>query len=327
MIKNDAQLRQTREQIIRLEEDLAALQKEVYPVNPERFHLMAEAYIDHIMELRRQIDEYVGIKVYQDKLKGVWIRLVGPSVQLGTASASLLINTVENFRKSIRSIAAILRGEVPFRRGGISQDVEKSCDLVIVGLMPGSMRVGLGLPPERQPGLFDKIEDPAVKAIDTFMEVASWVSAHDPPSKLPPSIEELVSKDFIFRQVMNMAPSKNAPIEVIEFSGNLVHIPKPPQLTKVARERLHNFITKKPDVEYMEAIGTIREIDLDALKFWLRERPNTEPPLHCVVLEEMIDDAKAALDEKVKATGSVERDTLGKIKILNVKTLEIISGE
>ncbi len=66
MIKNDKQLRQTREELTRLEDDLISLQRELYSVNPERFHLMAEAYVDHIMELRKQIDEYIGIKIYQD---------------------------------------------------------------------------------------------------------------------------------------------------------------------------------------------------------------------------------------------------------------------
>lgn len=327
MIIDDKQLKQTREQLAQLEEDLISLQREVYPVNPDRFHLMAEAYIDHIMELRKQIDEYVGIKIYQDKLEGVWLRLIGPSIQLGTASASILANTIENFRKSIRSIAAILKGEVPYRKGGVSKEVEKSCDLVIIGLMSGSMRVGLGLPPERQPDLFTKEEDPAIRAINTFMEVASWASALEVSPEIPSSIANLTSKDYVLRQVMNIAPSKKLPIDIIEFSGTLVHLPKLPVLTKESRSRLHDVIAKEKGAEYMEAIGTIREIDLDSLKFYLRERPQNEPQLHCEVSEEMIDDAKAALGEKVKVAGSAKRDVSGKITLLKVKTFEILTEE
>jgi len=327
MITDDRQLRQTRQELERLEEDLISLQREVYPVNPDRFHLMAEAYIDHIIELRSQIDEYIGVKKYQDNLPGVWLRLIGPSIQLGSASASILTSTIENFRKSIRSITAILKGEMPYRKGGISKDVETSCDLVIIGLATGSLRVGLGLPPERQINLFDTQEEPVVKAINTFMKVASWASDPDVLPELPDSISNLSSRDYILRQVMNMAPSTKLPVNIIEFSGTLVHFPKPPLLTKVARSRLRDLIAKETGAENIEVVGKIREIDLDTMKFYLRERPNNEPQLHCHVSEELIDDAKAALGEQVKIAGTVKRDQTGKINLLRVKTFELYSND
>ncbi len=327
MISDDRQLKQTREALNRLEEDLISLQREVYPVNPERFHLMAEAYVDHIIQLRSQIDEYIGIKAYQDKLQGVWLRLIGPSIQLGSASASILTSTIENFRKSIRSITSILKGEMPYRKGGLSKDVETSCDLVIIGLATGSLRVGLGLPPERQISLFDTHEEPVVKAIDTFMEIASWASSPEISPALPASISELPSRDYILRQVMNMAPTKKLPVDTIEFSGTLVQLPRAPLLTRGARSRLRDVIAKETGAEYMEAIGTIREIDLDKKKFYLRERPENAPPLHCAVSEEMIEDAKSALDERVTVAGTVKRDELGKVILLKVKTLEISFDE
>lgn len=326
MIINNEQLKQTREQLARLEEDLFSMQKEILPVNPERFYLLAEAYVDHIAELRGQIDEYIGIKACQDEFEGLWMRLIGPSIQLGTASASLLVNTVENFRKSIRSIAAILSGELP-RKGRISKSIERSCDLVIVGLKQGSMKVGLGLPPERQADFLKSAELPAVKAIDIFMEVSSWASSLEEEPVVPLSIENLPYKDFILRQVLNMTPSKNMPIEVIEFSGKLVHMPKTPQLSIGSRIRLQRVIVQKPESQGMEAVGVIREIDLDSLRFYLRERPNNELQLHCEVAEDMIDEVKAALGEKVKLSGIVDRDIKGKIKILKVKIFELISEE
>jgi hypothetical protein len=327
MITSDRQLKQTREELIRLEEDLISLQRELYPINPDRFHLMAEAYVDHIMELRFQIDEYIGIKAYQDKLQGVWLRLIGPSIQLGSASSSILTNTIDNFRKSIRTIAATLNGDIPYRKGGLSKDIETASDLVIIGLMSGSLKVGLGLPPERQMNLFDTLKDPVIKAIDTFMEIATWASTPDILPGLPDSISNLSSRDYILRQVMNMSPSKKLPVDIIEFSGTLVRLPKTPLLTKGARSRLRDLIAKEIGAESMEAVGTIREIDLDKMKFYLRERPNSEPQLHCQVSEEMIDDARAALGEQVKIAGTVIRDRLGKINILKVKTLELYGDE
>ena len=57
------------------------------------------------------------------------------------------------------------------------------------------------------------------------------------------------------------------------------------------------------------------------LKFDLRERPDNAPPLHCAVSEEMLEDAKAALGEKVNVAGTVKRDKTGRINLLRVKAL------
>lgn len=327
MITDDRQLKQTRQELARLEEDLISLQREILPINSERFHLMAEAYVDHIIELRSQIDEYIGVKAYQDKVQGVWLRLIGPSIHLGSASASILTSTIENFRKSIRSITSIMKGELPYQKGGISKDVETSADLVIIGLKTGSLRVGLGLPPENQLNMFDLHTEPVRKAIDTFMEVASWASASESDSALPVSISDSPSRDYILRQVMNMAPSNKLPVETIEFSGNLVHSGEAPLLTRGARSRLRNAIAKEPGAEYIEAVGTIREIDLDSKKFYLRERPNNEQPLHCSVSDEMLEEAKAALGDRVRLAGSAKRDKSGRVTLLKVKTLELSADE
>ncbi len=61
MIENDGQLNQTRLAINDLESAMAALKRDVLPLNAERFAVMAEPIVDHIRELRQQVEEYVGI--------------------------------------------------------------------------------------------------------------------------------------------------------------------------------------------------------------------------------------------------------------------------
>ena len=61
MIENNDQLNQTRLAINDLESAMAALKRDVLPLSQERFALMAEPVIDHIRELRQQVEEYVGI--------------------------------------------------------------------------------------------------------------------------------------------------------------------------------------------------------------------------------------------------------------------------
>ena len=55
MIENESQLNLTRLAINDLEAAMAALKRDVLPLNAERFALMAEPIVDQIRELRRQV--------------------------------------------------------------------------------------------------------------------------------------------------------------------------------------------------------------------------------------------------------------------------------
>ena len=61
MIENEEQLAQTRLAINDLESALAALKRDVLPLNAERFAVMAEPIVDHIRALRSQVEDYVGM--------------------------------------------------------------------------------------------------------------------------------------------------------------------------------------------------------------------------------------------------------------------------
>lgn len=61
MIRNDEQLAVVKRQLQRVEAALHSIERDVLPQNPVRFQIMAEAYVDQIDELRRQIDEYLGV--------------------------------------------------------------------------------------------------------------------------------------------------------------------------------------------------------------------------------------------------------------------------
>ena len=60
MITNDADLRQAMEQMERMYRALAALRRDVYPVNPRQFALLAEGPQDELDRFQKQIDAYTG---------------------------------------------------------------------------------------------------------------------------------------------------------------------------------------------------------------------------------------------------------------------------
>ena len=60
MITNDTEFRQTLEQMERMYRALAALRRDVYPINPNQFALLAEGPQDELERLQEQIDAYTG---------------------------------------------------------------------------------------------------------------------------------------------------------------------------------------------------------------------------------------------------------------------------
>ena len=60
MITNDAELSQAMEQLERMYRALAALRRDVFPVNPRQFALLAEGPEEEILRLQQAIDQYTG---------------------------------------------------------------------------------------------------------------------------------------------------------------------------------------------------------------------------------------------------------------------------
>lgn len=58
MIKNESELRQTFEQLERMQRALASLRDDVLPVNPQLFALMAEGPLDYIREFHDELEAY-----------------------------------------------------------------------------------------------------------------------------------------------------------------------------------------------------------------------------------------------------------------------------
>ena len=61
MIKCDEGLQLVREQMNRIEDALLSLRRTVLPRNARNYAVFAEAYIDQILVLRAEIDEYLGL--------------------------------------------------------------------------------------------------------------------------------------------------------------------------------------------------------------------------------------------------------------------------
>jgi hypothetical protein len=62
MIQNNAELRQSIEQMGRMYRALASMHAEIAPLNNANYQLFAEGPIDEIRKLRDEVDVYLGIR-------------------------------------------------------------------------------------------------------------------------------------------------------------------------------------------------------------------------------------------------------------------------
>ena len=60
MMTNDAELSQSMEQLVRMSRALASLRRDVFPVNPRQFALLAEVPEEEIRRLQEAIYLYTG---------------------------------------------------------------------------------------------------------------------------------------------------------------------------------------------------------------------------------------------------------------------------
>jgi hypothetical protein len=138
MIKNDAELMQTLEQLQRMYRALADLRQEVLPKNPRTFALMAEGPLDHIRRLQDGIDAYVGaaqVEEHEGDLREIdlddssfILRNAGETEQiLCSIDGDLLETAKEALDHRVR-----VTGERPIRPGTRQADKLRVTKLVVV---------------------------------------------------------------------------------------------------------------------------------------------------------------------------------------------------
>ncbi|MFA6226609.1 MAG: hypothetical protein WC620_10660 [Methanoregula sp.] len=98
MINNDEELESTKKALDLAERALIALKKKVYPINPQKYSLLAEPYLEYINRLRAEKDEYIGLYSAEELAMPIWIRLKGPHMEEGNVPIEVLSKFLNNFK-------------------------------------------------------------------------------------------------------------------------------------------------------------------------------------------------------------------------------------
>ncbi len=328
MIENEEQLQQTRLAIINLESSLASLNREVLPINPQRFVLMAEPVIGQIRELRHEVEVYIGLTSAISQEADLWMRLQGPEIELGDAPTSVITAMLDVLRVGVQAVAEFLqRGVVGSRP---TAELKEACDLRILEWLPGSVQVGLKLP-VASPTLFENADvvAQAREALNLYLHAADWVGSERDTSALEEELQDDEQRRLLLNQIARLVPRPRGGLELVELSGRSVTT-GPIQLRRGARARIRNAIAQTLQEDLVLVEGVLREIDLDQGTFIIRD-PERGTENRCSIPQEyndLLDIARDGLDHRVAVLGMRVRDTArNRAHPLQVREIEILGDD
>lgn len=312
MIQTPEQLEQARMTLARIEAALLALRERVAGSNRALFEAMGQDYVASIQGIRDDIDRYLGFQQIQEAATPLWMVLEGERLDSQAVSSRLLADWLGRLRKAVYNVASYLeRGQVRVV-GRPDARLLAATDPYVLAVRPGSIRIGVRLPPtEVQLEMFPKLDEAGVpaptRALERLLAMVGWGASGsvDPPLALFPNTDEA---SVLARHAATLAPSRRGDVKAVTLSGSLVPETHPLRMEADAQDRLRGLSRMLRHATRETIIGQLREIDLDARRIILRERGPGEPDVKCLLPTELIETAERLLDRLVAATGIIYSD-------------------
>jgi hypothetical protein len=239
-------------------------------------------------------------------------RYNGPAVDIYDPTVSTVIQIFNTIRNQIRSVAKSI--------AGMSTDERvvwpSSLDPHLSGVAHGSLIVGISLPsPEQIQQLSaqdefiefsDQIHQSVKTAVQSISTIPSFITNDEVSESLSLSITDPAIRDTVLVAAHRLSPTKRSGIDTVSFYGNDASESSPQPLTAKSRAILQKALDRPvKQKKYGKFIGVIREIDLDAKRFEIRNVPNIGS-IRCVYGSDIQHKMRTALDSTVEVSGNYE---------------------
>ena len=309
----------TSEQVSRLERALLSLQQSSVG-SPQAISAIAAIQYQEILRLRAELDAAMG---FAEENCDLTVSLGGPGIGLGIAPASVLSTFLGNLHAALQAVAAFLAtGDLP-GTGRLPRDISRSSDFQFVGAASGSVRLKLNLPQART--LFPQFEsEPVERSLRLMLQTVEWVGSNRQVDALEGDVGDERLLRLLLSQVQRVTPSPSGAISRVEFSGRLVEPNTRHVLSRKSLPRIRNaFATVATMATEVVEQGKLRSVDVDSGVFNLRQRPDDQPDLRCIVPREILAQAIGYLveDSEVVVSGVLEYDNRGRPSVLGVKEI------
>ncbi|WP_097034341.1 hypothetical protein [Clostridium tertium] len=306
MINNLKEKQFIENRIKKLENILFDLKERLLPDREEQYKVMAAVYVRKIIELREEIEEYIGMNNVLIEKSDINIHVNGPAIGYGKAPISIISSYLDNFKTSVRKNYGIL-----YNKGKVPQNIALLTDFTLNQLAPGSINISLSIPNEQTTFLEDM---PFNKSLSIYFELLQSISMRECDIHIDGINDEYIGK--LLNNILRILPDdKN--IRSIEVYGDRVsnksRICLDHQSRKFVLKKIESINEKEKNISIK---GIIREIDLDKLTFYLRDiNYEGREQIKCSMINDKIENLGEYLNSYVKVVGILENNVI-KVKYI-----------
>lgn len=238
------------------------------------------------------------------------LHLVGPAAEEGRVRVDVLVDVAQAVQTAVTRLAYGLRGEVTVRRGRTPRDIRDLTRLEITGLRDGSTVIQLELAEHERP--LDEL-DVGVEALAAFESGAMALAAGE---GLPTPWD-----DGVIRAVAQMTRVLDRGIEQISVGRPGTDAAHRAIFTRAGADSLRAPV-RIGARETLEVEGRLLMADFSASRDEARIHRPLDVPVRCSFGPELESTVLRLLRRYVRATGWAELDEQGRIKVLELESLE-----
>jgi hypothetical protein len=289
MITSESELEQARRQAERLETLILEIRRTL-PARQQLTDEMVHGYESRLRSIRLDIDSFLGVGDLRQA--DLILRVASPDIGTDGAPSTILVDTLEKFRKAIASsYSQLARGGL--RGAGRPPDeLRVASEPRVLWLAPGSLRIGLDLPPSfHQRSVLSwssdvadrSVKSPIQNSIAFLLAAAWWASSEEPIEKLEETIPDSGTRKVVLEQVRQLSPTPKGRVSSLEIEGDPRIVTHPILLTNSARLRAREGAYPGSTTQEFEDTGILRKVTVDTDRaehfFELRERPRGRLPV------------------------------------------------
>lgn len=240
----------------------------------------------------------------------ILLHVRGPAAAGPNPRVAVLTKLLTQTRDQVTRLAKQLGGVTTIR-------VPPSLDMGFVGIAGGSLFIGFAADAADDGDLTRE----AVKVISD----ASWlVSENRSVADFASTIEDPAARDMAVAAVRHLSPSGQLGIREVELFGK--QVAHPVSLTTETRRQARGIMAQRAvpaTTQQISFVGTVRELDLDASRFEIRNVEGQTEDIRCAhELEE--NEVKALMDRRVRVTGKPEFGVREIVRLLWVDEVELL---
>ncbi len=287
MMERKELLARSIEQAERLERVILAI-RERYSEMPDHANALVEPYRTLLASVRSEIDTCLDLRAFP--AADLVIRVESPRIGASGTPSQILVDTLQNLRKALASTFVLVSPSAYTGAGRYTQSVRGASDVTVLGIAPGSVKIGIDLPtmfhtetldswntgPEGKPQL-----SPAREVVNYLMRAAEWAASDRPTAELEREIPDPKIRRAVLAQVRRLGPTIRGGINAVHIEGGATLGHKMVHLTPAATERAREGAYPGKLTREFEDSGILKKIaldlDKDVRQFELRERPDGKP--------------------------------------------------